>query len=153
MSWKLKKQCKKYYIFKLLLNNLIIILNLTYYNYLRPAIIQALRIMTQLSLPDDNMLIVLARQIATQILPIRIYKIIDPKKVYQTNPILSEAKIAHFKVLEMALKIVGEKSMLTAKAYCNLGKLYLTETNYVVIYILFSTTIISIFLIITETKQ
>lgn len=89
--------------------------------------------MRQLELPDDNMLIVLARQIATQVLPKHVYKTIDPRKVYQINSALSEARVAHFQALEMALKIVGEKSLITAKAYCNLGRIYLNETDYVVI--------------------
>lgn len=46
---------------------------------------------------------------------------------------LKEAEAFHLKSLEVSLKAVGEKALLTAKAYCNLGRLYQSQEKYTVI--------------------
>lgn len=47
---------------------------------------------------------------------------------------LYEAEVLHLKALEVSLKAVGEKALLTAKSYCNLGRLYQSQEKYEVIF-------------------
>lgn len=42
----------------------------------------------------------------------------------------------HLNALKVSLKVVGEKSLLTAKSYYNLGQLYIIQENFMVIIIL-----------------
>jgi hypothetical protein len=46
---------------------------------------------------------------------------------------LNEAEVLHLKALEVSLNAVGEKALLTAKSYCNLGRLYQSQEKYMVI--------------------
>lgn len=48
---------------------------------------------------------------------------------------LIEAEELHSKALEVSLNAVGEKALLTAKSYCNLGRLYQSQEKYTVIFI------------------
>lgn len=43
---------------------------------------------------------------------------------------LDEAEVLHSKALEVSLQVVGEKALLTAKSYCNLGRLYQSQEKY-----------------------
>lgn len=45
---------------------------------------------------------------------------------------LDEAEVLHSKALEVSLQVVGEKALLTAKSYCNLGRLYQSQEKYAV---------------------
>lgn len=45
---------------------------------------------------------------------------------------LQEAEDLHLKALEVSLQVVGEKALLTAKSYCNLGRLYQSREKYAV---------------------
>lgn len=47
---------------------------------------------------------------------------------------LNEAEALHLKALEVSLNAVGEKALLTAKSYCNLGRLYQSQEKYMVIF-------------------
>lgn len=47
---------------------------------------------------------------------------------------LDEAEALHLKALEVSLKAVGEKALLTAKSYCNLGRLYQSQDKFMVIF-------------------
>jgi len=50
---------------------------------------------------------------------------------------LNEAEALHLKALDVSLKAVGVKALLTAKSYCNLGRLYQSQEKYEVIFNLF----------------
>jgi len=50
---------------------------------------------------------------------------------------LNEAEALHLKALDVSLKAVGVKALLTAKSYCNLGRLYQSQEKYEVIFKLF----------------
>lgn len=47
---------------------------------------------------------------------------------------LTEAECLQKEALACSLKAVGEKSLLAAKHYCNLGRLYQSKEDYVVIF-------------------
>lgn len=51
---------------------------------------------------------------------------------------LKEAEDLHSKALDVSLKAVGEKALLTAKSYCNLGRLYQSQEKYMVIFIFYN---------------
>jgi len=50
---------------------------------------------------------------------------------------LNEAEALHLKALEVSLQAVGMKALLTAKSYCNLGRLYQSQEKYTVLFKLF----------------
>lgn len=100
--------------------------------------------MTRLGLPENNMLIVQAKQMAAHILPMNIYEIINLNEDVNKNVTkLDEPQIiAHYNAINMALSTVGLVSLITANAYCNLGRFYFNQAKYKVIFILFFRTII-----------
>lgn len=51
---------------------------------------------------------------------------------------LTEAETLHSKALDVSLNVVGEKALLTAKSYCNLGRLYQSQGKFSVILFSFS---------------
>lgn len=53
------------------------------------------------------------------------------------NKMLKEAKSLHKKALQTSLTIVGSNTLLAAKSFCNLGRLYQTLGKYEVIFVLF----------------
>lgn len=54
---------------------------------------------------------------------------------------LKEAEKLHLKALDISKNLIGEKSLLTAKAYCNLGRLYQTQQRHLVIFFFYFTII------------
>lgn len=46
---------------------------------------------------------------------------------------LNEAEKLQLKALNVSLKAVGEKALLTAKSFCNLGRLYQSQEKYMVL--------------------
>lgn len=48
---------------------------------------------------------------------------------------LKEAECLHLRALDVSLDVVGKENLLTAKSYCNLGRLYQSQENYQVIRI------------------
>lgn len=58
---------------------------------------------------------------------------------------LNEAETLHLKALDVSLNAVGEKALLTAKSYCNLGRLYQSQEKYTVILINNYITFINLF--------
>lgn len=50
---------------------------------------------------------------------------------------LNEAEALHLKALKVSLQAVGVKALLTAKSYCNLGRLYQSQEKYMVIFNVF----------------
>lgn len=48
---------------------------------------------------------------------------------------LNEARILQENALRVSLNAVGEKALVTAKSYCNLGRLYQSQEKYKVIII------------------
>lgn len=51
---------------------------------------------------------------------------------------LNKAEGLQLKAFYVSLKAVGEKALLTAKSYCNLGRLYQSQEKYTVITLYFN---------------
>lgn len=47
---------------------------------------------------------------------------------------LREAEALHLKALDVSIKAVGVNTLLTAKSYCNLGRVYQSQKEYIVIF-------------------
>lgn len=47
---------------------------------------------------------------------------------------LNEARILQENALRVSLNVVGEEALVTAKSYCNLGRLYQSQEKYKVIF-------------------
>lgn len=99
-------------------------------------------ILKNLSLPDDNMLILFSEQMGSSILPLNIYA---QQTRYFSNTIVNDVKIINLKILDFSFKMVGKKSLFTAKSYCNLAKFYKSQRYYTVLFILYFRSIITVF--------
>lgn len=52
------------------------------------------------------------------------------------SKMLKDAENLHLKALDTSLNAVGENTLLVAKSYCNLGRLYQSQGKYKVIFII-----------------
>lgn len=64
----------------------------------------------------------------------------DPEQIKRTikktkKIMLHEAKNLQENALKVTLKTVGEGALVTAKSYCNLGRLYQSQQKYKVIFL------------------
>ncbi|XP_050441691.1 amyloid protein-binding protein 2 isoform X2 [Adelges cooleyi] len=97
------------------------------------CVLQGIYIMEVIGLPDDHMLVVNAGRVKALILEEKALSIIDldndiSRRVKQD--MLNEAETLHNNALNTSLRAVGESNLLTAKHYCNLGRLYQTKEDY-----------------------
>ncbi|KAL5242886.1 hypothetical protein ACI65C_010296 [Semiaphis heraclei] len=122
----------------------------TDFNEAMRSILQGIFIMEKIGLPSDNMLLVNAGRIKALILEEKALDIMDRgidiyihdgirdlqadgiKRLLERmkRNMLNEAEALHLKALDVSLKAVGVKALLTAKSYCNLGRLYQSQEKY-----------------------
>lgn len=57
---------------------------------------------------------------------------------YMKNKYLEEAESVFVGALNNSIKAVGERSLLTAKIYTDLGRMYPKQNNYDVIFVFFN---------------
>ncbi|XP_050526374.1 amyloid protein-binding protein 2 isoform X2 [Daktulosphaira vitifoliae] len=96
------------------------------------SVLQGIYIMECIGLPNNHMLLVNAGRIKALILEEKALDIIhwgiDSEQWKKS--MLDEAEELHKMALQASLKTVGENNLLTAKHYCNLGRLYQSKINY-----------------------
>ncbi|CAI6343297.1 unnamed protein product [Macrosiphum euphorbiae] len=122
----------------------------TDFNEAMRSILQGIFIMEKIGLPNDNMLLVNAGRIKALILEEKALDIMDRgidiyihegirdlqadgiKRLLERmkKNMLNEAEALHLKALKVSLQAVGVKALLTAKSYCNLGRLYQSQEKY-----------------------
>lgn len=122
----------------------------TDFNEAMRSILQGIFIMEKIGLPNDNMLLVNAGRIKALILEEKALDIMDRgidiyihdgirdlqadgiKRLLERmkRNMLNEAEALHLKALQVSLQAVGVKALLTAKSYCNLGRLYQSQEKY-----------------------
>ncbi|XP_060840464.1 amyloid protein-binding protein 2 isoform X2 [Rhopalosiphum padi] len=111
----------------------------TDFNEAMRSILQGIFIMEKIGLPNDNMLLVNAGRIKALILEEKALDIMDRdlqadgiKRLLERmkKNMLNEAEALHLKALQVSLQAVGVKALLTAKSYCNLGRLYQSQEKF-----------------------
>lgn len=99
-------------------------------------------ILKRLDLPGNNMLKLFSEQMGSSILPLNIYA---QQTRYYTNTIERDVQSINLHILDISLKLVGNKSLFTAKSYCNLATFYKCLGNFTVIFIIYFRNIFTVF--------